>query len=58
MGFYLRGYKKQRSVCTVDLKAVREERHSGNLNIHLTECHLILELVDTIMSRVGMQENI
>ena len=42
----------------VDFEAVGEERGSGNLNIHLTERHLILELVDTIVNRVGMQENI
>ena len=58
MAFYLRGYQKQRSVSVVDLEAVGEERGSGNLNIHLTEQHLILELVDTIVRRVGMQENI
>ena len=45
-------------MCVVDLKAVGEERHSGSLNIHLTERHLVLELIDTIVSRVGMQENI
>ena len=42
----------------MNLEAVREHGHQRQFNVHLTQSPLILELVDTIVSRIGVQQNV
>lgn len=54
----LRSHEKQRPGRAVNLEAVREEGDGRRLNVHLTKSHLVLELVDTVVGGIGVQQDI